>query len=83
MKYMCDMQCVYAVCYDMCNMCDTCNRESWIALGPAMQALAFDFYDAEANMKPSEVQLHCRTHLTKQKRNMSRSVGSNLMQARK
>ncbi|KAL0046712.1 hypothetical protein WJX82_008116 [Trebouxia sp. C0006] len=30
-------------------------RESWTALGPAVQALAFDFYDAEANMKPSEV----------------------------
>ena len=40
---------------DMCSMCDTCNRESWTALGPAVQALAFDFYDAEANMKPSEV----------------------------
>ena len=39
----------------MCSMCDTCNRESWTALGPAVQALAFDFYDAEANMKPSEV----------------------------
>jgi len=39
----------------MCNICCDCDRESWTALGPAMQALAFDFYDAEANMEPSEV----------------------------
>lgn len=51
-KYVCNMQCMYIVCA-ICVV--LCNRESWTALGPAMQALSFDFYDAEANMKPSEV----------------------------
>ncbi len=46
-----------------------------------MQALAFDFYDAEANMKPSEVHLHCKTPLMKQKQSMSRSVVIAVVQA--
>lgn len=46
-----------------------------------MQALAFDFYDAEANMKPSEVQLHCKTQLTMQKRSIHALLAPDLMQA--
>ena len=35
--------------------CRLCDRDRWTALSPPMQAMAFDFYDVDANMKPSEV----------------------------
>ena len=36
--------------------CSEC-REDWIALGPVVEALAFDFADWRANMAPAEMSL--------------------------
>ena len=30
-------------------------REQWVALGPPVEVMAFDFYEAEANMQPVSV----------------------------
>ena len=37
-------------------------RQHWTALGPAMEALSFDFYEAEGNMQPAEVALPVTAH---------------------
>lgn len=40
-----------------------CNcREQWTALGPVMEALSFDFAEAQANMQPTEMVLPCTAH---------------------
>ena len=33
------------------------HRDEWVALGPPVEALAFDFYEWRANMAPAEAAL--------------------------
>lgn len=40
------------------------RRDEWLALGPPVEAMGFDFYDWQANMQPAEVAL--RLHVTQQ-----------------
>lgn len=35
-------------------------RDEWVALGPPVEAMGFDFYEWQANMQPSEVALRLR-----------------------